>query len=76
MLKNLLIRWNKISLVKQIIIGLIVGIILALAFPKQLSGITVLGDLFAGALKAIAPVLVLFLVMSAISQHRAGQKPI
>ncbi len=74
MLKNLLIRWNKISLVKQIIIGLIVGIILALAFPKQLSGITVLGDLFVGALKAIAPVLVLFLVMSAISQHRAGQK--
>ena len=50
MLKNLLIRWNKISLVKQIIIGLIVGIILALAFPKQLSGITVLGDLFVGCL--------------------------
>ena len=49
MLKNLLIRWNKISLVKQIIIGLIVGIILALAFPKQLSGITVLGDLFVGS---------------------------
>lgn len=73
-LKNLLVGWNKISLVKQIIIGLIIGIILAAALPKQLAGIAILGDLFVGALKAVAPVLVLFLVMSAISQHKSGQK--
>ncbi|WP_312649124.1 serine/threonine transporter SstT [Aminipila sp.] len=73
-LKNLLVGWNKISLVKQIIIGLIIGIILAVALPKQLAGIAILGDLFVGALKAVAPVLVLFLVMSAISQHKSGQK--
>lgn len=72
--KNLLNAWNRISLVKQIIIGLIIGIVLAVAFPTQLSGITILGSLFVGALKAVAPVLVLFLVMSAISQHQAGQK--
>lgn len=72
--KNLLVGWNKISLVKQIIIGLIIGIILAVALPKQLAGISILGDLFVGALKAVAPVLVLFLVMSAISQHKSGQK--
>ena len=72
--KNLLNAWNQISLVKQIIIGLIIGIVLAVAFPTQLSGITILGSLFVGALKAVAPVLVLFLVMSAISQHQAGQK--
>ena len=72
--KNLLNAWNQISLVKQIIIGLIIGIVLAVAFPTQLSGITILGSLFVGALKAVAPVLVLFLVMSAISQHKAGQK--
>lgn len=73
-LKNLFNTWNKISLVKQIIIGLVIGIALALAFPTQLSGIVILGDLFVGALKAVAPVLVFFLVMSAISQHKTGQK--
>ncbi|MHC1722336.1 MAG: serine/threonine transporter SstT [Aminipila sp.] len=72
--KNLLVYWNKISLVKQIIIGLIVGIILALTLPKQLSGISIMGQLFVGALKAVAPVLVLFLVTAAISQHKSGQK--
>jgi len=74
MLKNFLSAWNKISLVKQIILGLAVGIVLALIAPQQLSGITILGDLFVGALKAVAPVLVFFLVMSAISQHKSGQK--
>ena len=72
--KNLLNAWNQISLVKQIIIGLLIGIVLAVTFPAQLSGITVFGSLFVGALKAVAPVLVFFLVMSAISQHKAGQK--
>lgn len=72
--KNLLNAWNRISLVKQIIIGLIIGIVLAVAFPTKLSGITIFGSLFVGALKAVAPILVLFLVMSAISQHKAGQK--
>ena len=73
-MKEILRQWNKISLVKQIILGLIVGVILALTVPKQLSGITIFGDLFVGALKAVAPVLVLFLVMSAISGHKTGQK--
>ncbi len=73
-LKNLLNAWNRISLVKQIIIGLIIGIVLAVAFPTQLSGITIFGSLFVGALKAVAPVLVFFLVMAAISHHKAGQK--
>ena len=72
--KNLLNAWNRISLVKQIIIGLIIGIVLAVAFPTQLSGITIFGSLFVGALKAVAPVLVFFLVMAAISHHKAGQK--
>ena len=72
--KNLFKAWNQTSLVKQIIIGLLIGIVLAVAFPTRLSGITVFGSLFVGALKAVAPVLVFFLVMSAISQHKAGQK--
>lgn len=73
-MKKLILAWNRISLVKQIIIGLIVGILLALLLPEQLSFLTITGDLFVGALKALAPLLVLFLVAAAISQHRSGQK--
>lgn len=73
-LSSLLSGWNRISLVKQIIIGLVIGIVLALVAPEQLAGVTILGDLFVGALKAVAPVLVFFLVMAAICRHRTGQK--
>ncbi|OCA80804.1 serine/threonine transporter SstT [Pseudobacillus wudalianchiensis] len=73
-MKNQLKKWNRLSLVKQIIIGLIVGITLALTIPDAAKPVVILGSLFVGALKAIAPVLVLFLVMSAIAQHKSGQK--
>jgi serine/threonine transporter len=73
-MKNLLKKWNQISLVKQISIGLLIGIILAVAIPEAAKPLVILGSLFVGALKAIAPVLVLFLVMSAISQHKSGQQ--
>lgn len=46
--------------------GLIIGVILALTVPGA-SGIGVLGNVFVGALKGIAPLLVFFLVMSALS---------
>ena len=73
-MKNLLQAWNRISLVKQIIIGLVIGIILALAVPTQVSSIVLFGDIFVGALKAVAPILVFFLVMSAIANHKSGEK--
>lgn len=66
--------WNQMSLVKRILIGLIVGIILALVAPGPLKPIGIFGSLFVGALKAVAPILVLFLVTSAIAQHKSGQK--
>jgi serine/threonine transporter len=73
-MKNLLKKWNQISLVKQISIGLIIGIILAVVIPEVAKPVVILGSLFVGALKAIAPVLVLFLVMSAVAQHKSGQQ--
>ncbi|WP_312475045.1 serine/threonine transporter SstT [Neobacillus sp.] len=73
-MKNLLKKWNQVSLVKQIIVGLIIGIILAVTIPDVAKPIVILGSLFVGALKAIAPVLVLFLVMSAIAQHKSGHQ--
>ena len=48
------------------------GAILGLLVPN-LTGIGLLGDLFVGGLKAIAPVLVFALVANALSQHQKGQ---
>lgn len=73
-MKSALKMWNQLSLVKQIIVGLIIGIALAVAVPEVAKPVVILGSLFVGALKGIAPVLVLFLVMSAIAQHKSGQQ--
>ena len=71
---KLLNHWYKLSLVKRIIAGLIIGIILGVTIPDVAQPITIFGALFVGALKAIAPMLVFFLVASAISQHKKGQQ--
>jgi serine/threonine transporter len=73
-MKSLWGLWNRLSLVKQILIGLIVGVILAVVVPDVGKPVVILGSLFVGALKAIAPVLVFFLVMAAIVQHKSGTK--
>jgi len=73
-MKNLLIKWNQVSLVKRILVGMIIGIILAISIPDATGWITIFGSLFVSALKAVAPILVLFLVMSAIANHKSGQK--
>ncbi|MDY5715866.1 MAG: serine/threonine transporter SstT [Veillonella caviae] len=65
---------NRVSLIQQIIVGLIIGIITALYFPSFAKELSLLGVLFVGALKGIAPVLVFFLVINAFSKHRSGQK--
>lgn len=72
-MKNVFQKWNQISLVKRIICGLVLGLILGLTVPGA-TPISMLGDLFVGALKAVAPILVFFLVMSALCQQGAGQR--
>ena len=62
------------SLVKQILVGLILGILLALVSKPAAIATGLLGTLFVGALKAVAPVLVLTLVMASIANHQQGQK--
>ncbi|MCS4488863.1 serine/threonine transporter SstT [Streptococcus sciuri] len=72
-MKHIIQTWNKTSLIKRITIGVLVGLLLGLLLPK-VSVIGILGDLFVGGLKAIAPLLVFTLVASALSQHQSGQK--
>ncbi|PWC15514.1 serine/threonine transporter SstT [Brenneria roseae subsp. roseae] len=62
------------SLVQQILLGLIAGIILASVSTQAAIAAGLLGSLFVGALKAVAPVLVLMLVMASIANHQQGQK--
>ena len=71
---GLLQRLAQGSLVKQILIGLVLGVLLALVSKPAAIAVGLLGTLFVGALKAVAPVLVLMLVMASIANHQQGQK--
>lgn len=73
-MKEFFDKVNQVSLVKQILVGLIVGVVLATTVPEFAKVFTILGTIFVGALKAVAPILVLFLVMAAISGHKSGQQ--
>jgi len=74
MLISPLLRWlRRTSLVAQIAIALVAGVALALLAPGATPYVAFLGTLFISALKAVAPVLVLVLVMSAISHHVPGE---
>lgn len=73
LMKALFNKWNKINLVTRIIFGILIGIILALTVPEAASGITILGSLFVGALKAVAPILVFVLVINALASHVSGK---
>ena len=72
-MKQLINKWNNISLILRIVIGLVIGVILALVCP-QATAISVLGDLFVGALKGIAPILVFVLVVSSLANAKGGVK--
>ena len=64
-------KWNSLSLIVRIFIGLVIGAILGLAVPGW-SWIAVLGKLFVGALKAIAPLLVFVMVSSSLANAKGG----
>ena len=70
--------FTSLGLVTQIAIGLVLGILVGVLVRNTTAASAVveigaiLGSLFVGALKAVAPILVFALVTSAISQHRSG----
>lgn len=72
-MKRFISTWNRTSLIKRIAIGVVVGAVLVLLVPK-FTVIGLLGDMFVGGLKAIAPLLVFALVANALSQTREGQQ--
>ena len=66
-LKSIVKKYNDTSLILRILTGIIIGVILALTVPGN-GFIILLGELFVGSLKAIAPLLVFILVTSTLAQ--------
>ena len=70
-IKQAVKAYNECSLILRIAAGLIIGAVLGLIVPGA-AWLSILGDLFVGALKAIAPILVFVLIMSALVQSSKG----
>ncbi|MGI6094876.1 MAG: serine/threonine transporter SstT [Lachnospiraceae bacterium] len=70
-MKGIVQKWNGVSLILRIVIGLAIGAILGVVAP-QATVIIILGDIFVGALKAIAPILVFVLIISALANASTG----
>ncbi len=71
---NLIARFARGSLVLQIVIGIILGVILAAFSPGNAKNVALLGNLFVGGLKAVAPILVFILVAASIANQKKNQK--
>ncbi|MEC4168566.1 serine/threonine transporter SstT [Pseudomonas sp. MS-1(2024)] len=71
---TLLQKLKSTSLVTQIVIGLIAGILLAWLAPSAALSVAFIGKVFVSALKAVAPILVFVLVMASIANHKHGQE--
>ncbi|WP_369959610.1 serine/threonine transporter SstT [Pseudomonas benzenivorans] len=65
---------DRTSLVVQILIGLIAGVLLAQFLPQAALSVSFLGGVFVSALKAVAPVLVFVLVTASIANHQRDQQ--
>lgn len=61
--------YKKIGLIPAIVAALIIGTIIGVVAPNIGAQLAILGDLFIGALKGVAPILVLILVVSAICSY-------
>lgn len=64
-------KWNSASLILRILVGVVIGAVCGVFF-KQATWLAVFGDMFVGALKAIAPVLVFVLVSSSLASSKEG----
>ncbi|ETI60795.1 serine/threonine transporter SstT [Marinomonas profundimaris] len=71
---TLLQRYLSGSLVLQIAIGILCGVVLAYVAPSIALSTDILGGFFVKALKAIAPILVFLLVMASIANHKQAQE--
>ena len=70
-MKNVLQNYVKAPLILRIAIGLVIGVVLGLLAPGA-GFVAILGSIFVGALKSIAPILVFVLVVAALAKAGDG----
>ncbi|NLS11843.1 serine/threonine transporter SstT [Vibrio sp. SM6] len=70
---SLVARVTQGNLVLQIVVGIVAGVLLASLSPSSAESAGMLGSLFVGALKAIAPILVFILVAASIANQKKNQ---
>ena len=70
-MKKVIKAYAESSLILRILIGLVIGVSLGLWVP-QAEFVSIFGDIFVGALKAIAPILVFVLVIASLSSAGKG----
>lgn len=73
-MERLVARYKEGNLILQILIGMVLGVSVALVSSQLAMTVALLGTLFVGALKAVAPILVLVLVSTAIATKEVGIK--
>ncbi len=71
--KSLASKFMEGNLVLQIIIGIVAGVIVAMISSTLASAVSILGTLFVGALKAVAPILVFVLIATAIATKKVDK---
>ena len=69
--KTVVQKWKDMNAILRILIGLAIGLVLGLTLPN-LPVIGLLGSIFVGSLKAIAPILVFILIMSSLANSSTG----
>ena len=72
-LKSVVKKYTETSLIIRIVIGLVAGAILG----RTMTGWTwigIFGSMFVGALRAVAPVLVFVLIISALSNGQSSRE--
>ena len=70
-LKAVVRKWKDMNAILRILIGLVIGLALGLLFPNM-PVIGLLGSIFVGSLKGIAPILVFVLIMSSLANSSTG----
>lgn len=73
-MRQLVQAYLRVGLVPLIIIALVLGVLIGWLAPQVGIMLGILGSIFVGALKAVAPVLVFILVLAAITGHQAGKQ--
>ena len=71
--QSLFERMTQVSLVLRIVVGIVLGTLIAVVSPTAAGSVSILGSLFVRALQAVAPILVFVLVMSSIANQKKGQ---